>query len=416
MKKYNLKDVFVPVGFPTVTYLQRIELEKAVTRAKMTQSRHISIYGLSKSGKSNLWTKMYNDNERLKLGINHNMTIADIYSEILDLLNAYYVSEKASSNEINAGLFSELQMGIQKLLSVKVQSNANVGLSNSEKSLPFSKPVISSNTVLKFLKPSGKIIVFEDFHYANDEVIRNLAQDLKAFSDGGCQFVFVSVPSVTGKLLKENRELLGRITDIEVKFFTDTELLEIMNKGLIALNIEFSDSLKNSIISESNGSAAILQDICQQICIESSIYITQKDKIIITDSEVFTNACRAVAEGQKSLYQDIVDAVSLHEHGNNTTQIYRWILRVIKTTSITDNGISSAEVYRKMVELGHTTIQRGSVTNGLKYMPQILDKKNLLPIFEIDDNGVFYVRDRYMMFVLKWIPEMVDSLFTPLTI
>lgn len=106
-------------------------------------------------------------------------------------------------------------------------------------------------------------------------MISQLSQDLKVFSDEGCQFVLISVPSRTQYLLKYNGDLQGRIIDLPVMMFKDDELISIINEGLEALNIQFSNELKNNIVKEANNSAAITQDICQKICIEREIYTTQ---------------------------------------------------------------------------------------------------------------------------------------------
>lgn len=105
--------------------------------------------------------------------------------------------------------------------------------------------------------------------------------------------------------------------------------------------------------------------------------------------DMFRKACVSVAEEQKVTYEQIAITIGKHEHGNNTTGVYKWILKVIQNTKITDDGISNTEVFKRMKELGHKTIQQGSVTFGLKNLPKLLDKKGLPPVFEFNENNVF---------------------------
>lgn len=411
MKIYKLEDVFVPAGFPDVTYIQRNELKKKIISAKMNVNKHICIFGSSKCGKSNLWRKNFKENEYIKIGLNSKHSIDDVYSEILNQLNAYYISEKSNNEEIKGSIVAELQLQIKMLFSSKIKSSVEGSTSSGDKKVLAGNPIISANMLIRYLKPSNKRIILEDFHYANEELIKTLAQDLKAFSDEKCQFILISVPSKTQYLLKENVELQGRLTDLPVGMFSDTELLSLINEGLNALNIEFSDQLKNKIVREADKSAAITQDICQKVCIENDIYETKNKRIIISDLNVFEKACITVAEEQKVTYEQIANTVGKHEHGNNTTGIYRWILRVIQKVPITDDGISNTEVFRKIVDLGHHSIKQGSVTSGLGLLPKLLEKKGLPQMFEYNEYKIFFVKDKYMSFVFKWLPDIVDSLF-----
>lgn len=410
MKIYKLSEVFVPAGFPEVTYIERNELKKKMISAKMNINKHICIYGSSKCGKSNLWRKNFEENEYIKIGMNLKHSIDDIYSEILNQLNAYYISEKCDNETLKGSIGAELQFQIKMLFSSKLKSSVEGSTSSGDKRVLAGKQIISANMLIRYLKPSAKRIILEDFHYANEELIKTLAQDLKAFSDEGCQFILISVPSRTQYLLKENEELQGRLTDLPVGMFSDNELISIIDEGIKALHIEFSDELKNLIVKEANKSAAITQDICQKICIETDIYETQKEKSAIRDLQVFEKACVSVAEEQKVTYEQIANTIK-HEHGNNTTGIYRWILKMIQKVPINDSGISNTEAYRKIIELGHNSILQGSVTSGLGQLPKLLDKKGLPQVFEYNEYKIFFVKDKYMSFVFKWLPNIVDSLF-----
>lgn len=411
MKSISLGDVFVPAGFPQITYIERLELKRKIISAKMNTSKHICIYGSSKSGKSNLWRKNFEEDEYIKIGLNSKQSIDDIYSEILNQLEAYYISEKSVKDDVKASIGAEIKLTIQMLMSSKINSKIEGSFENGEKRALVGKQVISSNTVIKYLKPSKKRIILEDFHYANDEVISILAQDLKAFSDEECQFVLISVPVRTDKLLKANIELQGRLIDLPVGMFSDIELIEIIDKGIEALNIDFTSELKNEIVKEANKSAAITQDICQKICVEADVYETKKERVLISDLEIFKRACIHVAEEQKVTFEQIANTVGRHEHGNITTGIYRWILKIVQKVPIGEDGIKNTEVFKKIKDFGNNTIQQGSVTNGLGGLPKLLSKNGLPPVFEYNEYKVFFVKDKYMQFVFKWIPEIVDSLF-----
>lgn len=121
VRRYKLQNVFVPAGFPEITYIDRKKLRKKMISGKMNNNKHICIYGSSKCGKSNLWRKNFSDNEYIKIGLNSNQSIDDIYSQILNELNAYYVSEKCDKQELQTSLVGELKLQIQMLFSSGVK-------------------------------------------------------------------------------------------------------------------------------------------------------------------------------------------------------------------------------------------------------------------------------------------------------
>lgn len=411
-EKFNLEDIFMPVGFPKYTFVERESLKISITSAKMNKNKHINIFGSSKSGKSNLWRRYFSQENFIKIGINKNTTIDDVYSEILSELEVYYTSEKSNGKEVSSGLVAEIKAKIALICESKIKADLKDTRSEKEKLVRITKPIISANTVIRFLKLSHKIVVIEDFHYANSELISQMAEDLKNFSDETCKFILVSVQHMTPELYKSNRrELQGRITDIPVGLFDNPQLLEIINKGCDKLNIEFSHDIKQKIISEVKNSAALTQDICQKICILSSVLETTDRKVVISDVAVFDRACKFIAEEQRNIYEKITNAVKSHSHGNNKTEIYKWLLLFIQKTDIPDIGIGHNEVFRKIKELGHQTILMPSVTNGLKYLPKIMEKNDLDIYFEFNKNNMFILHDRYLQFVFRWLPDLIESLF-----
>lgn len=94
MEVYNLKDVFIPVGLPEITFVKRPNLERSVRAWEMSEAKHLLIFGPSKSGKTSLWKK-YVPNERvIKIPCNATKTLQQVYSEILYELNSFYEAEK----------------------------------------------------------------------------------------------------------------------------------------------------------------------------------------------------------------------------------------------------------------------------------------------------------------------------------
>ncbi len=411
MRSYNLKEVFIPVGLPEVTFVRRPNLERSVRSWEMSEAKHLLIFGPSKSGKTSLWKRYISSERVIKIPCNVSKNLQEVYTEILYELNGFYEIEKTQSSSRNSGLAAELQ-SIIGIGTAKVNAQLSASENSSDKQVRISQPNIACTLVIKFLKQSKKIVILEDFHYANHDLKSALSEDLKAFSDEKCPWILVGVQHKTSELLSYNLDLQQRISELPVEGFTDEQLQAIIELGETALNIRFSSETRDHIVREALESASIVQNICQRICLIESISETQKYAICIDKISVVEQACKEIAYDSKSYYERAIKSISLGGRSDGSTEKYKWFLKLIKEREIPEQGLRNTEMFKYLKELGHDSIQQGSVTSGLNYLPKLLENNKFPPFFDFDsDNKTFYLLDKYMKFVFKWIPELVDNLF-----
>jgi hypothetical protein len=405
----KLQDVYMPVGVPQITFVKRDNLEHSILAWKYNKSKHLLIFGPSKSGKTTLWKQYVPTKDVIKISCNSTTSIENIYSNILFELESFYTSEITEKALNKIGFAAEIKtlLGIGSFKAgTKIESTSD----NSNKMNPVVTPQIDANLLIKFLKPSDKIVVIEDFHYVQDEFKEKISQDLKAFSDEMCPWIIVGVQHKTSKLLSYNVDLQQRIAELSVERFSQEQLARIIELGEKALNVQFSDEIKERILNESYGNASMVQNICQRICILKGISDTCSDLVRIKDHDLFTGACKLIAEEAKIFYGDIVRKVSVGGRSDGRTEKYKWFLKMIRDKDIPEHGLKNTEVFGYLKDLGHPDIQQSSVTEGLLYLPRLLKKNRLPSIFDYDGT-YFYLLDNYMKFVLKWAPELIDDLF-----
>ena len=406
-------DVFIPVGFPRYTYIDRPDLERIIQAWVSLPTKHLLIFGPSKTGKTSLWKKHLATKNVLKIGCNDQKGLEELYREILFELDAHFESEITSGNTTHATLGLSLKnfLGIG---SISAKGEAGVEKTTEKVSSPISTPPLTANVVSKFLKPSGKTIVLEDFHYASDDLKRQLSQDLKVFSDDESGWVIVGVQHKTSELLSYNSDLQLRISEIPVEGFTNSQLREIFEKAKSELKISFSDQLVEKIIEESGGSASLIQAICLKLCQIFGFSKEQSEFTTIQDITKLTQACGEVAKEQKAYYLKLVQHISKGGRSDGSTEKYKWFLKLIKEVKIPDSGLKNTQVLHEIQRLGHANIEQGSVTGGLSYLPKLLTKANFPSFFDYDEGSkTFYLMDRQMPFVFRWVPELVEDLFAP---
>jgi len=339
MINYKLKEVFIPVGLPQVTFIKRDNLERTVRQWEMSEAQHLLIFGPSKSGKTSLWKKYVQNDKIIKIPCNKLNTLQDVYSEILYELNGFYEAEKTQSSAKNSSITGELS-SITGILTAKINTQRGTSDNLSNKQVPISQPKISCTLVIKFLKQSRKIIVLEDFHYANHDLKAALSEDLKAFSDDKCPWILVGVQHKTSELLSYNLDLQQRISELPVEGFTGEQLQKIIELGETALNIRFSDEIRDCIIGEALGSASIVQNICQRICLIKNISETQINCINIDELSIFEQACKEIADNNKSYYERAIKTISLGGRSDGSTEKYKWFLKLNEISPAPRGGVS----------------------------------------------------------------------------
>lgn len=409
---YKIQEVFIPVGLPELTFIVRPEIERSIRSWEMNKHKHLLIFGASKTGKTSLWKRYVAPNNVIKIACNSNTNIESTYLEILEEIGAYFVKIITNENSENNSLLGEIKALIPWIgTSAKVQGKKESSIKDTT-TKEFFKPNITSTQLIKYLKSTGKIIVLEDFHYTDENFRNQLSEDLKAFSDESCPWIIVGVQHKTSNLLAFNIDLSQRIAEIPVENFTEEQLLEIIELGELALNIKFTTPVKEKIVQESSGSASLLQNICQRICMISSAWHTQDEVKFLREVEIVNIACKEIANENRSFYEKVFAEISKGGRSDGSTEKYKWFLKVIANKEIPERGIKNTEMFHFIRDMGNKEIDQGSVTGGLNYLPKLLNKNNLPALMDYTESTkTFYLLDNYMQFVMKWAPETYENIF-----
>ena len=239
------EDVFRPGSFPEYTYISRksavsdLSYEFRLEQAIKVSGFLTSLVGPSKMGKTILCEKV--------IGL-----------------------EK--SVEGSGADFDE-NTDFWKLAASKV-GLAYEGQFSSEKIIPDTRDkyekkevyALTKDKIIEYYKQEKLVMVIDDFHYAPPEKRMQIAQQLKDAIRRGFKAIVVSLPHRADEAIRQNADLSGRLSLINMEAWEVKDLKEIAKIGFAKLDIEIEDDIAEKIAIESLTSPQLMQYICLNIC------------------------------------------------------------------------------------------------------------------------------------------------------
>lgn len=239
------EDVFRPGAFPEYTYISRksavsdLSYEFRLEQAIKVSGFLTSLVGPSKMGKTILCEKV--------IGL-----------------------EKIV--EVSGADFDE-NTDFWKLAASKV-GLAYEGQFSSEKIIPDTRDkyekkevyALTKDKIIEYYKQEKLVMVIDDFHYAPPEKRMQIAQQLKDAIRRGFKAIVVSLPHRADEAIRQNADLSGRLSLINMEAWEVKDLKEIAKIGFAKLDIEIEDDIAEKIAIESLTSPQLMQYICLNIC------------------------------------------------------------------------------------------------------------------------------------------------------
>lgn len=384
------EDVFRPGAFPEYTYISRksavsnLPYEFRLMQAIKVMGFLTSLVGPSKMGKTILCEKV--------IGFDHIIEISGAdFNDDTDFWKLLAVK---------AGLSYEGQFSSEKTI---IHTNDK-----------YSKREIFSLTkdkIIEYYKKEDLVLVIDDFHYAPEAKRIQIAQQLKDAIRKGFKAVVVSLPHRADEAVRQNPDLSGRLSLINMEAWKVDELKEIAKVGFDRLNIEIDDTVATQIAIESLSSPQLMQYICLNIC---TIMEMRADKCKKVKQDILELAYRYTTANFE--YGDVV---SLMQKGPNTRgkernkfrakngqefDIYELIVK-----SIAENPpamkLEFEDVKERIYQLiadGYKKPTQQAIKESLLKLKELLDSRE--DIFKVIDwkEGILHILDPLFLFYLRW--------------
>lgn len=225
MPAYTLEQVFNEAAYPEVTFVPPSNFAHIRSSFK-TPGKHITVSGASGTGKTTLVTH----------------TLRELAVPASDVL------------WINGRQYASLESGLLVLAQV----------------LGAPEDFEEITELLKLVK----FTVIDDFHHLSTGAKLEIAKLLKLWHEKGARFIIIGIATSAADLYGADPELGIRNDPFELREQDHAFTQEVIRLGENALNIKFTQTLKEQISVASNCVPSVVQVICKTCCIEAGVQDT----------------------------------------------------------------------------------------------------------------------------------------------
>lgn len=384
------EDVFKPGAYPEYTYVSRnyentgISYELRLKQALRIAGCLTSIIGPSKMGKTILCENVIGFTNIVEIsGADFNENV-DFWETVAAKVELPYTGE----------ITTEL---------------ANYNGNNKEIDSYNEKYILSKDKIIQYYKENGKVLVIDDFHYASKEMQIKISQQLKDAIRRELKVVVISLPHRADDTIRQNADLSGRLSLININTWKEKDLKEIALKGFKQLKIKITSQVAEQLAVECLTSPQLMQYICLSIC----TMLEEKKENIVT-SDLLEPAYRFTTVNFN--YYDVVDVML---KGPNTRGKSRKLYKTIFDKELDLYGLiveslrknppimklSFDMIYDRIVNLilpKDEKPTKQALKEHLNKLQTILkEKEEIYRAIEWKDDTI-YILDPLFLFYLRW--------------
>ena len=385
------ENIFKPGAFPEYTYVSRnyentgISYELRLKQALRTAGCLTSIIGPSKMGKTILC------------------------EQVIGLDNIVEVSGADFNENTDFWAIIAAKVGLPYMGEITTERASTEGKSE-ERDSKSEKYILSKDKIIRYYIENNKILVIDDFHYASTEMQMKMAQQLKDAIRRELKVVVVSLPHRADDAIRQNADLSGRLSLINIETWKEEDLKKIAIMGFDKLGIKITDNIAEKLAIECLTSPQLMQYICLSICT-----LLEDEKKQEVNDEILEKAYRFT-----TINFNYADVVSVLIKGPNPRGQQRKLYRTVdgkeldlygiiveslaKNPPMTELDFESFynRIFNVIEENDRLKLEKQTVRNHLNHLQELLEgKEEIYRAIEWKD-GKVYVLDPLFLFYLRW--------------
>lgn len=420
--KYRVSEVFVPGGLPKLTYVARtqLNLEDHIGASRDNLCKIMTVTGATKSGKTVLVRKVIGQDKNVWLDGGSISSVDEFWDLVSDQLEVFDQEERSttqmSSTEIGTEFSAEANIVFAKGTG-KISPKKGSGHSES---ITHKRSTSRKGRALKALSEQRYPVVIDDFHYLKRELQGQITRALKSLVFEGTPVIYLAIPHRRFDAVRVEREMNGRVENVQVPTWEVAELKEIAQLGFPLLNIapEMNTSLK--LAKEAQGSPHLMQEFCKKMCFQSGIKETSDEELEINASFPYGSIFQQVAHDLgKNIFDRLArgprtrtDRKPRRLKSNRNADIYRVVLIALAEMK---PGVETIEYepLRTSIRniLDDTLPQANEVSRVLEHMARISSTdESSVPVIDYEkDERKLHITDPFFAFFLRWGHDLIDA-------
>lgn len=400
-----------------MTYVSRdaIKLEVSLRHAVENLHKLITVTGQTKSGKTVLVNKVLpraNTGENIWIDGGGVSTENDLWTSILQELGEATELDESSSRSSTKSVDGQVEGGFSVPLLVNVKGQTRTGLDVDETTGKGKKLSLTSRTAaLRALRDFEGSIVIDDFHYLDRGFQGSLVRALKPLIFEGLSVVLIAIPHRRYDAIKVEREMTGRIEDIEVPSWSSEELETIADKGFGLLRVKLASGISRALATHAYGSPHLMQEFCQRLAKKQDIKETVRPGVTIyaVDDELYRETAKGTG---KVIYDKLAkgptqrsDRIQRVLKQGGTADIYGVVLKALSVLSPGLDTVDYEQLRSAIREiLDETPPQAHEVTRVLERISEIAaNDEASTPVIDWEkEEQKLHITDPFFAFYLKW--------------
>jgi hypothetical protein len=375
----------------------------------------VSVSGPSKSGKTTLIRKVVTQDNLIHVYGANIKAPDDLWTNALAWMGGPIETTEISGSK-TGGSVSVSGGGVIGFPQVAKGHGTAQGAANHESSSSTSKKIATSllNQIVKEIANSDFVIFTDDFHYIERSVREEIGRQIKAAAELGVRICTASVPHRSDDVVRSNTELRGRVTAIDISYWSGNELEEIAYRGFKELNVDLAPKLLRTLAAEAFGSPQLMQAICLNFCFEMNIGEQLETHVRLDEDEKtirkvlertstttdFSTMLMALHAGPK---QRGTERKRFHFSDDTTGDVYRCVLLAIKQDPPA-LSLSYEQILGRAANICKGDSPVGSsLSESLKQMDGLAKTVQVAPVLEWDEN-VLDIVEPYFPILLAMLP------------
>jgi len=418
MSKIRISSVFSGLGVPKNTYVAQESgyFEKLLRQGINEGGTLCLVTGSSKTGKTTLYNNVLSSMDKVSLLVrcDKSLTSQEFWAKPLESIDFNRIKETSRSSEREteasakvggtigwawlAGLIGEVSLGIKdKKTEVEIRERI------------LSKP--STNHLIPLLKNSNAVLVVEDFHYLQEEVQKEVFQQWKAFTDEQVSVIVVGTTHHGVDLAYANQDLVGRIQQVDLKRWIDSDLSMIALKGFNALGQNPPREMINFVSQECAGLPILMQQTCGQLFSDKEIEELGRGEVVSFNMANARSALFNVATTRYRQYETWYTRLKTGPRiGARKYETYELLLALFTQDPPTFQLLRH-EIDQRLASVGLEPCKvppQASINSTLKALAKFQAKNGFSLLEWSEKDQAIYVLEPAFLFYLRWRQRKTD--------